>query len=79
MTRCGISSIELMGDPAEQFAGAPKGGRKNRQALNAWRLTASLDRFHTLRKIYNESGVNIHIVKFGDIGKRDMPDEHIEY
>lgn len=61
ITRCGISSVELMGGPAERFA---KG---------------SMDGFRALRKMYNDAGVNIHIVKFGNIGNPGMPEEKIEY
>jgi len=32
--RCGLSSIELMGDPAEKFAGAPAGGGRRRGRRN---------------------------------------------
>ena len=76
ITKCGISSVELMGGPAEQFAGAPGGGGK---ALLDWRTSVSMDAFKALRKMYNDAGVNIHIVKFGDIGNAGMPDEQIEY
>jgi len=38
-----------------------------------------MDRFKALRKMYNDADVNIHIVKFGDIGNPGMPDEQIEY
>ena len=78
VTQCGISSIELMGGPAEQFAGAPAGKKRGKSLLD-WRLSASMDRFQALRKMYNDAGVNIHIVKFGDIGNANMPDEQIEY
>lgn len=78
ITQCGISSVELMGGPAEQFAGAP-GGRGRGSELMDWRLGASMDRFHALRRLYNDAGVNIHIVKFGDIGNDDMPDGQIDY
>jgi sugar phosphate isomerase/epimerase len=79
ITQCGISSIELMGGPAEQFAGAPARRRGDGASLLDWRLAASMDGFKKLRKMYNEAGVNIHIVKFGDIGDSGMPDEQIEY
>jgi len=70
ITRCGISSVELMGGPAEAFAKAAsptEGGR------------ASMEGFKALRKLYNDAGVNIHIVKFGNIGNGGMSDEQIEY
>ena len=67
VTKCGISSIELMGGPAEKFAAAH--GSAN----------GSMDGFRALRKMYNDAGVNIHIVKFGSIGNKNMSDEQIEY
>ncbi len=79
ITQCGINSVELMGGPAEQFAGAPAGGKGGGKALLEWRLSTSMDRFKALRKMYNDAGVNIPIVKFGDIGNPGMPDEQIEY
>ncbi|MGI6415131.1 MAG: hypothetical protein ACOX1P_05625 [Thermoguttaceae bacterium] len=75
----GINSIELMGEPAEQFAGAPGAGKGDRRAILDWRLSVPMDRFKALRKMFNEAGVKIHIVKFGDIGSPGMPDEQIEY
>ncbi len=38
-----------------------------------------MDGFKALRKLYNDAGVNIHIVKFGNIGDAGMTDEQIEY
>jgi len=92
--QCGLSSVELMGGPAEQFAGAPRGGgrrgrartaeerkarQKREQQLLDWRLSVSMDKYRALRKMYNDAGVNIHIVKFGSIGNTNMSDEEIEY
>jgi sugar phosphate isomerase/epimerase len=77
LTQCGISSVELMGGPAEQFAQAATD--RDGKSLQDWRLSASMEGFQALRKLYNDAGVNIHIVKFGDIGNPGMPDEQIEY
>jgi sugar phosphate isomerase/epimerase len=93
--KCGLSSIELMGDPAEQFAGAPDGGgrrgrrkmtaeqkkaqKKSQEELLDWRLSVSMGKYRALRKLYNDAGVNIHIVKFGTIGNAGMPDAEIDY
>jgi len=94
VTQCGINSIELMGGPVEQFAGAPSGGgrprrqmtaeqrqdlQKQQDALLDWRLSAPMDKFRELRKLYNDAGVDIHIVKFGSIGNGGMPDGEIDY
>lgn len=63
ITQCGISSIELMGNVPEALAG----GR-----------TAPLDKFKAVRKAYNDAGVNIHVVKFGNIGDRKMSQDQME-
>lgn len=79
LLQCGISSVELMGGPAEQFAKAATSGNSDGKNLGEWRSSASLEGFQALRKMYNDAGVNIHIVKFGDIGNAGMADEQIEY
>ncbi|HCO93643.1 MAG TPA: hypothetical protein DIU00_06790 [Phycisphaerales bacterium] len=92
--QCGISSLELMGDPAEKFAGLPAGAGRRRGRMTAeqqrdqrqrrqeqldWRLSVSMDKYRALRKMYNDAGVNIHIVKFGSIGNQGMTDGEIDY
>lgn len=106
ITQCGISSVELMGEPVEQYAGIPsrgsgrgpggpggQGGDRRREMTEEerkamqqrqeeildWRKTVSMDKFKELRKLYNDAGVNIHIVKFGNIGDGNMPGEAIDY
>jgi len=94
VVQCGISSIELMGEPTEQFAGIPAGVVGGRQQMTddqrraiqqsredqlKWRLSVSMDRYRALRKLYNDAGVNIHIVKFGSIGDANMTDAEIDY
>jgi sugar phosphate isomerase/epimerase len=96
IVKCGLSSVELMGDPAEKFAGAPavpgrprrrgqmtdeqrKARQQKQQELLNWRLSVSMDKYRALRKMYNDAGVNIHIVKFGSIGNAGMTDGEIDY
>lgn len=95
VVQCGISSIELMGEPVEQFAGLPAGARggprgqmtdEQRKAMEKgqedqlkWRLSVPMDKYQALRKLYNDAGVNIHIVKFGNIGDGNMTDGEIDY
>ncbi len=67
----GISSIELMGDTAEGFkapADAASGTPDDDMA-----------KYVALRKMYQDAGVKIHIVKFGNIGDKNMTDEKIDY
>ncbi len=78
----GINSIELMGNTAESFAGCPGGNAKDPAQVKAmldWRLAAPMEKFEALRKLYQDAGVGIHIVKFGDIGGKDMSDGQIDY
>ena len=96
--RCGLSSVELMGEAAEQFAGMPRGAgrgrrrgrgqmtdeqrqaqRKAQEDQLKWRLSVSMDKYKALRKLYNDAGVKIHIVKFGSIGNENMTDGEIDY
>ncbi|HYW79486.1 MAG TPA: sugar phosphate isomerase/epimerase [Thermoguttaceae bacterium] len=72
LVKCGISSVELMGGSAEQFA-------KAYAEKNGGGDAAVMDGFKALRKMYNDAGVNIHIAKFGNIGDGKMSDEQIEY
>jgi len=81
----GISSVELMGNVVEEYAGIPEGAplppkgvqltneqsasymkavEKAKTAQRDWRLSLSMNKYETLRKIFNNAGVNIHIVKF---------------
>jgi sugar phosphate isomerase/epimerase len=82
-----------MGDPVEQYAGIPAALRGPQQKTDAqrkakkngqeeqikWRLSAPMDRYQALRKMYNDAGVNIHIVKFPSIGEANMTDTEIDY
>jgi sugar phosphate isomerase/epimerase len=82
----GISSIELMGDVAEAYAGIPAGPdrpqnfrelseeersefRRQREeaqkAITEWRTTANTaEKYAELKKMFDDAGVEIHIVKF---------------
>ena len=97
LVRLELDTVELMGNTAEDFAGAPEGPAwprrgaqlseeeqaKLRAARDAyaqearqWRLSAPMDRFEALRKMYNDEGVQIDILK---LGSPDWSDEEIDY
>ena len=65
---CNLNSVELMGDPAEKFAKAHAGD-------DGKDLIAG---YTALRKLYNDAGVSIDVIKFGNIGDKKMSDEQIE-
>lgn len=91
----GISSIELMGNVAEEYAGIPpmpprpaRGASEEvlsayqkeadiaKEKQREWRLSASMNKYRELRKMYNKAGVNLHIVKFAPAS---WSDEEIDY
>ncbi|MDW3649220.1 MAG: sugar phosphate isomerase/epimerase [Bacteroidia bacterium] len=92
MAELGLNSTELMGDPAEAFAGAPirpkvKNWRKQtdkekesmqawQKALHNWRMNAPMEKFKDLRKMYTKEGVAIDIVKFN---LARMDDDEVNY
>jgi len=70
---CNISAIELMGTPAEEFAGAPTApprmadaaarkaaGAEYRQKMAEWRASVPMTKFEQLRQLYNQAGVSIY-------------------
>lgn len=76
---CGISSIELMGNVAESYAGIPalpprpekdaseadkKAYESAVEARREWRISLPMRKYEELRRMYNDAGVGIHIVKF---------------
>jgi sugar phosphate isomerase/epimerase len=71
----GINAIELMNGPAESYAGAPS-GRGGAAQLKQWRLSASMDKYKALRKMYNDAGVKIYAWKCLN---PNMSDEEFEY
>ena len=58
-TEAGISSLELMGDVAEKFAGLPSDPEDQRR----WRLSVNMEKFRELRKLFDDAGINIHLIR----------------
>jgi len=76
LVQSGLSSCELMSGPIEKSAGAPK----NMKEIVTWRKSiTSMDKFKEIREMYNNAGVDIHIVKFGNIGGDKVSSEELEY
>lgn len=108
----GVNAIELMGGPAESFAGAPKNpvdfrtvmplmrkrfnketlteaeqkeladvdarNKAYRQEVAKWRLSAPMEKFEQLRKMYNSAGVQIYAFKPDTFGLQST-DAEIDY
>lgn len=92
-TGLGLSAVELRSQPAEAFFGAPNSSRigtprattddekakqaAGAEALEKWRLAASIDKFREFRKKYEDAGLAIQVVKFDGVDK--MKDEVVDY
>jgi sugar phosphate isomerase/epimerase len=74
VVQSGISSVELMGGPVEQYAGIPQ--VKDPSAISEWRSTVSMDKFKEIRKMFKKKGVKIDILK---LGNSNWSDEEIDY
>ncbi len=91
----GISAIELMGDPAEAYAGSPVGlmapmkfppppdfmkmMEERNSKARAWRETASMDKFIELRKMFNDAGITIYAFKPDAAMGMKSTDAEIDY
>ena len=79
-----------LGGPARggPRGGKDKGGQKTDQPKDAARpspedqrkrrLAVPMAKYEAFRKMYNDAGVNIHIVKYDNIGAENMTDEEID-
>ena len=92
-TDLGLSAVELRSQPVEAYFGAPNSSRigtprpktaeeveaqkKGAEALERWRLAASIDKFKEFRKKYEDAGIAIQIVKFDGVDK--MSDPVVDY
>ena len=77
---CNINYIELMGDAAETFAGAPPrdGSADYSAKLAQWRENTIMDPFIQIRKMYNDAGITIYAWKPNALNKKNT-DGEIEY
>ncbi|MBS1526507.1 MAG: sugar phosphate isomerase/epimerase [Bacteroidetes bacterium] len=81
--QCNINAIELMGDAAEAFAGAPahvsgESYADHAKKMAEWRAGASMDKFKELRKLYNGAGITIYAWKPNALGSKNT-DAEIDY
>ncbi len=62
---CNINYIELMGEAAEAYAGAPArdGSTDYSAKLAQWRENTLIDPFLAIRKMYNDAGITIYAWK----------------
>lgn len=74
IVQSGLSSVELMGGPVEQYAGIPQ--VKDAKVIREWRKNVSMDKFKEIRKMFKAKGVKIDILK---LGESKWSDEEIDY
>lgn len=89
---CNVSALELMGNTAEEFAGAPyantQPGARERlsgderaeraRQIAAWRASVSMKPFEELRKKFQKAGIGIYAYKPSALGESNS-DAEIEY
>jgi sugar phosphate isomerase/epimerase len=79
--QCNINAIELMGQPAEAFAGIPQrvaGDKDYLKKVADWRANVSMDKFKELRKLFNGAGIKIYAWKPNALGEKNT-DAEIDY
>ena len=72
IVQSGINSVELLGGTVERYAGIPT----DRDEASQWRKTVSMDKFSEAKKMFDDAGVEIHIL---NIGSPRWSDEEIDY
>lgn len=70
----GISAVELMGNPVEDYAGKPA----DPEQVAAWRAGVSMEPFKDVRRKFRKAGVDIYAFKPGALGEKNT-DAEIEY
>ena len=65
--QAGISSVELLSDAAERYAGRPE----NQDDVRQWRTTVSMDKFKEIKKMFNKQGVKIDLLNIPASGWSD--------
>lgn len=73
----GINAVELMGDPAEEFAGAPKYDHSAdfREKMAKWRENAPTAPFVAIRKMFNDAGIHLYAWKPNAMGEKNTDGE----
>ena len=83
----GVGAVELMGDAAEQFAGAPAAPDSNAsdevrsdfaKRRSEWREHVSMDNFEQVRKMFKDAGISIYGFKPGGFGAKNS-DTELDY
>ena len=83
----GVGAVELMGDAAEQFAGAPAAPDSNAsdevrsdfaKRRSEWREHVSMDNFEQVRKMFKDAGISIYGFKPGGFGAKNS-DAELDY
>ena len=79
----GVSAVELRSQPVELFLGASpsllarNASASRRDDLSTWRRSVAMDKVKAFRRMYEDAGVRIEIVKFDDIYV--LPDRVLDY
>ena len=77
--RTSSAGIGRGGAPASLVDEAEPATKTVRAELRRWRMSAPWDRVRGLRKLFNDAGVDVRLVKFPELGGREMSDEEVDY
>jgi len=77
--QCNINAVELMGDSAEAYAGAPMRDNSADYAkrLADWRENARLEPFMAIQKMFNDQNIDIYAWKPNALGTKNTDGEII--
>jgi sugar phosphate isomerase/epimerase len=76
LVQLGISGIEMQDIRVESYAGAPAATRQ--AEIKQWRLSASMDKYKDLRKLYHDAGVYIYAFRIA-ILNNSTTDQELAY
>jgi sugar phosphate isomerase/epimerase len=76
LVQLGIGGIEMQDIRVESYAGAPAAARQ--EELKQWRLSASMDKYQALHKLYRDAGVNIYAFRLATLNN-SMTDQELAY
>jgi len=71
-----VTPEQLRGAPVNEDDPAVKAVRAD---LRKWRMSPPWEKVRALRKLFNDAGIDVSLVKFPELGGREMTDEEVDY
>ncbi len=79
IVKLNVNAVEMRSQPVETFLGSPaaNGQKADAETMRKWRASVSMNRVAAFRKMYEDAGVLIEIVKYDGI--YTMSDAEVDY